>query len=463
MFLWRCLIQSAKKPVAFLLVFALFISQNAGSHSALASAATSSANTRTGVSPDSDGYDNGDNGFGSYGGFGGYGGFGDFGGSGGYTGFDGYDPGDYGDFGWSGGFDSNGFDSNGFDSNVFNSGGTGQTVGTSVRPVAVTISNALGALPQHSISQADIIYETLVEGGITRMLGIFRDISRVGDIGSVRSARPYFVEIVQSHDAIFAHGGGSPAAINMLRTGGFDHIDGVFGPGDRAFYRVPGRAQIHSLFTSGTSISQNISARGLRTMHPEWYRCSLQYVPNGNPLRDPDSPDDINEPEEPDNGPRLSSASTGTDINNIVFNTPMFSIAPMGNGMASGVSVRFSSSNTTFFRHDLNDNLYYVHTHNGSSHIDGNTHSQLAVTNVIVIRTDISPIPGDGAGRLSIATVGFGSGYYINGGNFTEITWSRSAGTSQFEYRMPDGSPVLLGYGKTYICIVPMDARVNIN
>ncbi len=62
-----------------------------------------------------------------------------------------------------------------------------------LRPIAVTINNLKAAQPQLGISQADIIYEVPVEGGITRMLALYQTVEGIGTLGSVRSARPYFV------------------------------------------------------------------------------------------------------------------------------------------------------------------------------------------------------------------------------------------------------------------------------
>ena len=58
------------------------------------------------------------------------------------------------------------------------------------RPVAVMLTNLKGALPQLGVAQADILYECITEGGITRMLGVWQDPSETGAIGSIRSAGP---------------------------------------------------------------------------------------------------------------------------------------------------------------------------------------------------------------------------------------------------------------------------------
>lgn len=67
-------------------------------------------------------------------------------------------------------------------------------------------------------SQADIIYECLAEGGITRMMGVYQSVEGVGMIGSVRSARPYYLELALGHDALYIHAGGSEDAYAKIRS-----------------------------------------------------------------------------------------------------------------------------------------------------------------------------------------------------------------------------------------------------
>jgi hypothetical protein len=311
------------------------------------------------------------------------------------------------------------------------------------RPVAVIISNARAAMPQHSISQADIIYETLVEGGITRILAIFHDIRHVGEIGSIRSARPYFVGLAASHDAIFVHGGGSPQAVEAIQRRGICSIDGIFGPGVSAFYRVQERPHIHSLFTTGARISQTIATLGMRTSHFAGFRGHPQFATDGISSLDGLDDDYIDE------SGRISSIDTMS---------PQGVLSESGN--ATEVSVRFSSANTTTFRHNADYNRYYVFHHGDIWFIDGNDNSQVSVTNILILRTDISAIPYDEAGRLAITTTGRGTGYFVNNGRFTEINWSRAHSSAPFEYSLPDGTPLMLGRGQTYICIVPLDAEV---
>lgn len=84
------------------------------------------------------------------------------------------------------------------------------------RPVAIMINNVQAALPQTGIGSADVIYEMETEGGITRMMAVFSDYTKVPLVGPVRSARDQFIQFVLPLNAIFVHIGGSTYANEML-------------------------------------------------------------------------------------------------------------------------------------------------------------------------------------------------------------------------------------------------------
>lgn len=128
------------------------------------------------------------------------------------------------------------------------------------RPVAVMLNNLKKAQPQLGVSMADIIYEVPAEGGITRMLGVYQTLDGVGNLGSIRSARPYYIELAMGHDALYVHAGGSPEAYQNLKSWKVDYIDGVNGSASQSavFWRDPERKKNkgyeHSLLASGETI-----------------------------------------------------------------------------------------------------------------------------------------------------------------------------------------------------------------
>ena len=143
------------------------------------------------------------------------------------------------------------------------------------------INNIGVAQPQLGISKADIIYEILVEGGITRMMAIFQDISQAGEIGSIRSARPYFVDIANGYDAVFIHAGGSPDAYEVLQSIGITSLDGVNGSKQDIFYRdAERRSQMgyeHSLVTTSELIRSNLPSYGFRLERAAGYDSLMRF------------------------------------------------------------------------------------------------------------------------------------------------------------------------------------------
>ena len=289
------------------------------------------------------------------------------------------------------------------------------------RPLAVVINCMPEALPANGISEADILYEYLVEGGLTRMLAIFQDASHVELIGSIRSARHYTVQIAHSHDAILVCAGRSPLAQREMTSLGLPVLNEVEGPHRDIFFRdrnrVPGnRVQLlHSVVISGERLRQWLPEYDFRSEHSSLFQHSFNFIENG---------------------------------------------APQGGETATSVEVRFSGAKSTSFSYDTASGGYHVRQSN-TDFIDATDSARPAFTNVLVLRTSVSDIPGDTSGRINIETTGRGTGHFINGGRVIDIDWVRTDLSSQFVFTLRDGTPLDLGVGRTYICIVPTNTRVN--
>ena len=286
---------------------------------------------------------------------------------------------------------------------------------SAARPIAIMINNLKKALPQLGVSQADLIYEAPAEGGITRMMAVFQSLDDVGDLGSVRSARPYYVEMAAGLDAIFIHAGGSDDAYSAIKNYGVFNIDGVNGPyGGTMFWRDAARKKNagfeHSLLTSPERIGKLLTGAlaNSRQTHKEGYSLPLDFMEDGTPATG--SPADI-------------------------------------------ITVEFSNYKTGIFRYDAGKGSYLVEQY-GAPYVDGNTDSQVAVTNVLFVCTDVKNIPGDTAGRKTVRLTGTGSGWFACGGKVIPITWAKDSANAPFRYTTADGQPLQLGVGKSYINIV---------
>lgn len=292
-----------------------------------------------------------------------------------------------------------------------------------LRPVAVMLNNLKAAMPQLGVSQADIIYEIPAEGQITRMLAVFQSLEGVGNLGSIRSTRPYYLETALGHDALLVHAGGSPDAYQDIPAWGVDNMDGVRGGSDaKIFWRDKERRRSagyeHSMLTSGENIQSYLHEGHFPTEHREGYVYSQTFAEDG---------------------------------------------TPAGGVTAETAKLYFTNYKTGTFTYDPETKCYLVGQY-GGAYIDGNTGEQVGVTNVLVLETAISVISGDTEGRLTVRTTGEGKGTFLCGGKAAPILWSRADRNSPFVYTTEEGSPLVLGQGKSYVCIMsPKTSRLELN
>ena len=128
------------------------------------------------------------------------------------------------------------------------------------RPYAVMINNNHDAWPQCGLQDAYIVYEIIAEGGISRMMALYKD-TFPEKIGSVRSARHYFIDYAEENDAIFVHWGGSPQAYSRLNS--IAHLDGIALEGTVFFRdRTLNRDYEHTGFTSMENVKEYAQKQG---------------------------------------------------------------------------------------------------------------------------------------------------------------------------------------------------------
>lgn len=288
------------------------------------------------------------------------------------------------------------------------------------RPIAVMLNNLKAALPQYGVSQADIIYEVLAEGGITRMLGVFQTVEGVGKIGSVRSSRTYYLELALGLDAVYLHAGGSPDAYDKIKAWSVTALDCVNGPYEGTLYwrdqeRIKTAGYEHSVFTSGDTILELFPTYSFRQEHKDGYTYEMSFLDDG---------------------------------------------TPAGGETALEITVPFSTYKTGVFSYDADSGLYMVEEY-GNPYVDGNTDKQVGVTNVLVLKTDCSVITGDDKGRLDVELTGTGYGYYACGGKIIPIQWSKAGRNNQFVYTTLDGKEFSFGRGSSYVNIIPLKNNIS--
>ena len=277
--------------------------------------------------------------------------------------------------------------------------------------VAVMINNLKKAMPQKGISQADILYEIEVEGDITRCLAIFTDLSKVADIGPIRSARTAFNSVAVSYDAPLIHCGGSPGLAlagrysdSTDKIDNWEHIDAD----SKHFYRDTerynsGYAWEHTLFTTGEMLQKALDAYKYNT--PKEQSFGLQFK----------------------DGVELDGEK------------------------AEEITITFKSKKKTVLTYDASLGQYKLNMH-GFEHIDDNTGKPVTFKNVIAIYTK-QWYYSDGTHKI-YDTIGSGEGYAAIGGKIVPIKWSRESLRAPYVYTLADGTPLDLDVGTTYIALV---------
>ena len=294
------------------------------------------------------------------------------------------------------------------------------------RPVAIMINNLWGALPQEGIDDCDIMYECLVEGGITRLMVLKADYENLGKIGSVRSCRHYYLDLAQNYDAIYVHAGASDMGFLEISERGINNLNGVnmYLPG--VFFRDEERLKTmsyeHTLMTTGEGIIKGINQKRYRTELGEDFKNKDAFLFT-------------------EYGTKRSL--TGEE--------------------ASCVLLPYSKYQTVRFDYDSATNAYYRYQFEDVPHIDGTNGKQISFTNVFVLFCDVVSLH-DAAGHLDITTENEnGEGYYISGGRCEEIRWSKMTQDSPTKYFDMNGNELVINRGKTFISIFPDYNHQNID
>jgi len=134
------------------------------------------------------------------------------------------------------------------DYNIYPFTGKKTTGDISHRAIAVSVSNQTQARPQTGVSKADIVFEMLTEGNITRYMAIFHS-QKPEAVGPVRSAREYFFTLANSYNAIYTYSGAANFVNDMIYNRGIEHFQGdYYSPNGPLFVRESFRVTPHNLY-----------------------------------------------------------------------------------------------------------------------------------------------------------------------------------------------------------------------
>ena len=135
------------------------------------------------------------------------------------------------------------------------------------RPIAIMIDNNVGNDSHSGLQDSYLNYEIIVEGGLTRIMAIYKD-KDLAQIGPVRSSRHYFLDYALESDCIYTHFGWSTYAENDIRTLGVNNINGLYD--SYPFWRSTHLYAPHNVFTSISKIYEYAAQKNYRTTSDNW-------------------------------------------------------------------------------------------------------------------------------------------------------------------------------------------------
>lgn len=279
------------------------------------------------------------------------------------------------------------------------------------RVVSVKIENSSEARPQTNIQLADVVYEMVTEGGITRFNAIFHS-QAPENVGPVRSARLPDLYIVPQYHALFAFSGASDSVNAAVRAAGIENLSedaGVSAP----YRRSNKRAAPHNLYSGIPALRQEAAKRGMKASDP---------VP---PLA----------------FDHRSAESTPT-ITQLV--------------------VPFSPANTVQWSYDAASKTY-LRTNNGRAFTDEATGKQVHATNVVVIWAQHNAAGNrdvTGSTTFDIVLAGSGRAAVFRNGQRFDCTWEATKNAPP-TFKAADGTQVRLSPGNTWMQVVRPEVNIS--
>ena len=282
------------------------------------------------------------------------------------------------------------------------------------RPIAVMIDNHTGAWPQAGLNQAYLVYETIVEGGETRLMALFKGVT-VDKIGPVRSSRHYFLDYAMENDAIYAHFGWSPQAQSDISKYGINNINGIT-ESETTFWRVKDKYSPHNAVTSTEALLKVAKSKGYSTTSTK--ESVLNYVTDEVELED-------------------------------------------GQGAIS-VTIPHSTLQTVKYEYNEENQVYKRYARK-KAQTDWDTGNSITTKNIIITFCDNYTLNDtENKGRQGLYNIGTFDGYYITNGLAIPITCTKDSRQSQTVYKDLDGNEIEVNDGNTFINICPKNANIVI-
>ncbi|GAA2235715.1 DUF3048 domain-containing protein [Rarobacter faecitabidus] len=270
--------------------------------------------------------------------------------------------------------------------------------------LSIKIENSPSARPQIGIDQADIVYEEVVEGGITRFIAVFQS-KNPKQVAPVRSVRPMDANIVAPLGGLLAYSGGQRAFLGLAPAAGLQVIS--MDRGDAGFSRMPGRAAPHNVLGDTTAFWKQ--AKGDHKKLPD---------------------------------PAFEYASSAEESTAATAGSPIDELSVQ---MSQGFNPRWKWDEGKFLRSE------------GSTPATVADGTRLSAANVVVLKVKLETTKyRDPAGTAVPETIviGSGKGLVISAGKAIEVEWKKKD-TASPVILTANGEDVELAPGNTWVELMP--------
>ncbi len=316
---------------------------------------------------------------------------------------------------------------------------TGEEKRSNGRIVGVMVNNISNserqnARPQRGLSSADLLIESKVEGGISRLCAVYHDADSIPEVGPIRSGRDQFLQLLMPWQALYYHDGESAPCTKFISVYNYSGLN----IGGKSYFNTPTHPHVahrdsrgrnvayeHTEFTSGKEIRQAAANAGIGLTYP--YEDTFFH---------------------------FADYRTGAE------NTMR--------GAASGrkISITHSDSYKTSFTYNLLSHTYKMQMYSRAAQAYENTvdelnGQQLAFANVLVCFADIAPYPGDSGDVQQVNYVNGGEAYYFSRGGVEVGTWQKASPEHPLKVYDKNGSEMVFNRGKTYLAVVDNDEWSN--
>lgn len=276
-------------------------------------------------------------------------------------------------------------------------------VGIQAAVTAIMIENSPDARPQSGLKQAQVVYEAIAEGGITRFLCLYQQ-NKPQMIGPVRSLRMYYLDWATPYQASIVHVGGSLYSLNEVKSGQYRNIDIENHAGTS--WRATDRYAPHNVYTK----FQNLDALNAK----------LGYTTSG-----------FTSFARADGKAAATQDAKSIDI---AISSPLFN---------------------SHYDYDAASNTY-KRSQAGAPHLDRED-GQITPSVIVALKVNMSLVMEDGW-REDITTTGSGEAQVFQNGTVQTVTWSKSDRASPLKLTGQDGKDIALNRGQTWITAVPTSA-----